>query len=82
MSDINDLPEVQQALHDMQALAACGLGQNEFGEWSGPACKITIYPSCGEFEVDIVLPNGGTLGFDVGSMAFSPARPPKKEGQP
>jgi hypothetical protein len=42
-----------------------GFEQNEFGEWRAEACTVLFYGCFGDFEVDITLPDGGVVGFDV-----------------
>jgi hypothetical protein len=63
--DPNELPEVQDSLHDRRGFAAVGLRETEFDEWIAEACRVNVYPSCGGYEVDVILPGGGSLHFDV-----------------
>jgi hypothetical protein len=75
LEDVNDLPEIQEALRDKRGLEAAGLKQNEAGEFVADGCRVNVYPSCEGYEIDIHLPGGGTLSFDVDRLA---AGPPKK----
>src|SRR5262249_46540807 len=60
---------VAEAGRDATGLQGLGFTQDEFGQFIAEACKVIIYPSCGEFEIDIILPGGGVIGFDVTSLS-------------
>jgi hypothetical protein len=46
-----------------------GFEEDNFGQYVAQGCKVTIYPSCGEYEIDIILPGGGVIGFSVASLS-------------
>ena len=56
------------------SLRELGFTDNEFDEWRAKNCTVTIYRCCGEYEIDIRLPNGSCLGFDVQTFAAMTAK--------
>lgn len=60
---------VSREINSSERLRELGFTQNEFGEWRAANCTVAIYSSCGEYEIDIKLPNGGAVGFDVRTFA-------------
>jgi hypothetical protein len=46
-------------------LAQLGFTEREGGDWHAASCGVTFYAVGGSFEVDIMLPNGVSIGFDV-----------------
>jgi hypothetical protein len=55
-------------------LAELGFKQDENGQLIAEGCRVIFYSSCGEWEVDIVLPNGSAIGFDVAFSAVQGRR--------
>jgi hypothetical protein len=49
----------------MTRLAELGFAQDDYGQWHAQGCRVTLYDVMGEWEVDIKLPNGAAIGFDV-----------------
>jgi hypothetical protein len=70
--DPTDIPEVAEALHDHHALKALGFEQNDSGEYVTRGCTVIVYPCCGQYEVDILLPNGAVLFLDVDALRGVP----------
>ena len=52
-------------IKNMSRLEQLGFEQNEFGEFKAINCTILLYSCCGEWEVDITLPNGSSVSFDA-----------------
>jgi hypothetical protein len=46
-------------------LQELGFIAGEYGDWFSLNCRVTLYAVFGEWEVDIVLPNGSAVGFDI-----------------
>jgi hypothetical protein len=42
-----------------------GFRPGEYGDWHAENCYVSLYMSCGEWEVFIKLPNGSCIGCDV-----------------
>jgi hypothetical protein len=61
--------EVQAALaaelKRQNRLQELGFTEDDFGQWKASGCRVTLYSVGGEYEIDIFLPNGSGVGFDV-----------------
>ncbi len=55
---------VAKAQEGRRGLSELGFTENEYGAFRAENCTVLIYPCCGEYEVDITLPNGELVGFD------------------
>jgi hypothetical protein len=42
-----------------------GFRESDDGDMTTENCRVTFYSAFGEYEIDIVLPNGSAVGFDV-----------------
>ena len=64
---IDELAEcVTDAIRKEAPLMEVGLEQDEFGQLTLKGeCRITLYRVGGEWEIDIILPDGSAIGFDV-----------------
>ena len=62
---------VAAELKRSKRLDELGFDEDEFGQLEAKGCTVTFYSSCGEWEVDIVLPNGSVIGFDIAFDAVS-----------
>jgi hypothetical protein len=51
-----------------RALGELGFKADEFGQLKAEGCSVTFNSSCGKWEVDVVLPNGSAVGFDVNTI--------------
>jgi hypothetical protein len=70
----SDLPEaVQEAVNrELKSggrLQELGFTQDKFGQWRAENCTVTVYSSCGEYEIDILMPNGSAVGCDTPKFA-------------
>jgi hypothetical protein len=72
--DANHLPEVKEALRDNGGLRDAGFRQDQNGQFVAYGCRVTIYPSCGRYEVDIELPGGGAVALDTEFLTAKPSR--------
>jgi hypothetical protein len=72
--DTNHLAEVKEALHENGGLRAAGFKQDQKGQFVAYGCRVTIYRSCGRYEVDIELPGGGAVALDTELLTAKPSR--------
>ena len=68
--DINLLdPQIKNAIEDAivrhRRLLDFGFTQDDNGQFIAEGCRVTFYEVMGEWEIDIVLPSGSAVGFDV-----------------
>jgi hypothetical protein len=67
-------PGIRKAVETLQLneqrLEQLGFSPGNFGEWSATNCRVTLYAVMGEWELDIVLPNGSAVGCDVAFDKF------------
>jgi hypothetical protein len=56
---------VETLIKNEARLAELGFSPGSYGEWSAQNCRVTLYAVLGEWELDIVLPNGSAVGCDV-----------------
>jgi hypothetical protein len=50
-------------------LEELGFAQDDFGQWVAENCRVTLYSSCGDWEIDIHLPNGSAVGCDTKAVS-------------
>jgi glutaminase len=70
MTERDELQEILDAalgteIKNGSRLEELGFERNEVGQFKAVNCTVTLYSSCGEWEVDIKLPNGSAIGGDV-----------------
>jgi hypothetical protein len=66
----------------MCGLEAAGFREAEYGEFVADGCRVIVHPTRGKYEVDVILPGGGGLGFDVASFTAGPPRTiPKRQAR-
>jgi hypothetical protein len=56
---------VNAEIRSGERLEELGFAQDNFGQWFADNCRVLLYRSCGEWEIDIRLPNGSAVGFDT-----------------
>ncbi len=56
---------VEAAARRGSDLFELGFQQDEYGQFAASNCRVTFYQVGGEYEVDVVLPGGAAVGFDV-----------------
>jgi hypothetical protein len=56
---------VHALIKNEQRLRELGFTPNTYGEWSASNCRVTLYAVFGEWEIDIRLSNGSSVGCDV-----------------
>jgi hypothetical protein len=61
-----------------QQMLDLGFEQDEFGQFVATGCRVVIYQVDGDYEIDIILPRGGALGFDVPVDAISAGEEPRQ----
>jgi hypothetical protein len=66
---------LQAAMKQCDDLFELGFTQDRFGQFRATGCTVVFYPVGGEVEVDIVLPNGSAVRFDVPARAIKGAKP-------
>jgi hypothetical protein len=70
---------IEQELQRVLTLEEVGFEVGDCGQLYAENCRVTFYSVMGEWEVDIALPNGNAVGFDVPySAAEMVAWRPKK----
>lgn len=52
-------------LRRITSLTEFGFEKGDYGQLKAEGCRVIFYSSCGEWEVDIFLPNGSAIGFDI-----------------
>ncbi len=75
----DDLQGLPQPINDAVAteikrqgrLQELGFKETKSGAMVAVNCRVTLYSVLGEYEIDIVLPNGSAVGFDVPIKAVS-----------
>ena len=56
---------VKTEIMNGKRLKELGFAEDEFGQWVAENCRVTLYSSCGDWEIDISLPNGSAVGCDT-----------------
>jgi hypothetical protein len=61
---------VEKSLRQAGNFFDLGFTQDDFGQFKAVGCRVILYPVGGEVEIDIFLPNGNGVGFDVPARAI------------
>ena len=56
---------VDREIKSGERMHELGFTPSSLGEWRAENCTVTVYSSCGEWEIDIKLPNGSAVGCDT-----------------
>jgi hypothetical protein len=56
---------VDAAIRNERRLQELGFAPGNYGEWFALNCRVTLYAVGGQWEIDILLPNGSAVGCDV-----------------